>query len=208
MSSFSFFKKHFRTIAPPENADTLFFGLGNSGRRYGRTRHNAGFRVADALADELQRGTVKTGRCAEAEYTAGTLECGKRVTIIKPRTFMNRSGDAVKRFAGKGKCPLERILVIVDDYNLPIGKIRARRSGSDGGHNGLKSIIECMGDSFARLRVGIGPLPEGLPSIDFVLGTWSGGEEAAIREVLPRAVDACKLFAENGIEAVMNKFNN
>jgi PTH1 family peptidyl-tRNA hydrolase len=208
MALFQFFQRLFRIGSPPESADILFFGLGNKGARYARSRHNIGYRIADALARRLQNR--KNGIFGEAEYTQGTLfESGKTVLSVKPLTFMNRSGDAVTKYIEACRCPLSRVLVIVDDYNLPLGRIRARRSGSDGGHNGLKSIISRInGEEFPRLRVGIGPLRGAESSTDFVLGSFTEAQEKYLEAVVPRAVGACLLFAESGIEAVMNDFNS
>jgi len=207
MALLQFFQRLFRKSAPPEIADVLFFGLGNKGGRYTRTRHNIGYRIADALAERL--GNRTSGFFAEAAYIQGTLfESQKKVLAVKPQTFMNRSGDAVKSYIETCRCPLSNILVIVDDYNLPFGRMRARRSGSDGGHNGLNSIIDRIGRSdFPRLRIGIGPLPREATSTDFVLGSFMDAEEMELKAVILRAVDACLLFVQSGIETAMNKIN-
>jgi len=201
------FQRLFRKSAPPEIADVLFFGLGNKGGRYTRTRHNVGYRIADALAERL--GNRTSGFFAEAAYIQGPLfDSQKKVLAVKPHTFMNRSGDAVKRYIETCRCPLSNILVIVDDYNLPLGNLRARRSGSDGGHNGLKSIIDRTGgENFPRLRVGIGPLPREATSTDFVLGSFTDAEEKELKAVILRAVDACLLFVQSSIDTVMNEIN-
>jgi peptidyl-tRNA hydrolase, PTH1 family len=208
MALFHFFKRLFRTGSPPETADILFFGLGNKGARYASSRHNIGYRIADALALRLKNR--KNGIFGEAEYTQGTLfESGKKTLSVKPLTLMNRSGDAVKRYIETCRCPLSCVLVIVDDYNLPLGRMRARRNGSDGGHNGLKSIISRISsEGFPRLRVGIGPLRDDVSSTEFVLGTFTEAEEKELRIVIPRVIDACLFFAEHGIDAAMNKFNS
>jgi PTH1 family peptidyl-tRNA hydrolase len=207
MAVFRLFQRLFRTGTPPETAEILFFGLGNKGIRYVRTRHNIGYRVVDVLAQRLDKR--KKGFSAEADYSEGMLfESRKKVLVVKPLTFMNRSGDAVKRYVERCRCPLPNMLVIVDDYNLPLGKIRLRRNGSDGGHNGMKSIIERIGrEDFPRLRIGIGPLPCNTSNTDFVLGFFNDAEERALKSVIPRAVDACLLFADNGIETAMNRVN-
>jgi peptidyl-tRNA hydrolase, PTH1 family len=203
-----FFQRLFSTGSPPENVDVLFFGLGNKGEHYARSRHNIGFRIADACAQKL--GNRKKGFFAEAGYIEGTIfESRKKVLTVKPLTFMNRSGDAVKRYIETCRCPLSNVLVIVDDFSLPLGSLRARRNGSDGGHNGLKSIISrTESENFPRLRIGIGPLPKDTSSIDFVLGSFTNAEEKKLETAVPHAVDACLLFAESGIDAVMNKFNS
>jgi peptidyl-tRNA hydrolase, PTH1 family len=208
MALLRLFQRLFRINAPPDAGDILFFGLGNTGEAYARSRHNTGFRIADAFARLLEERT--DGSFADAGYSKGTLfESRKKVLAVKPRTFMNRSGAAVKRYVEACRCSLSNVLVIVDDYNLPLGRIRIRRNGSDGGHNGLKSIIGSIGtEEFPRLRIGIGPLPRGIASIDFVLGAFTDAEEKELESVIPRAVSACLLFAEGGIDAVMNSFNS
>ena len=206
MVFFSFFQRLFRPNVPPRRADVLFFGLGNIGRQYAQSRHNIGFRVADMVSQRL--GGAHNGRFAEADYSFGRLFDTKTAVTVKPRTLMNRSGDAVAAMLKQCGCPVSGILVIVDDYQLPLGKLRARRGGSDGGHNGLKSIIAAVGENFPRLRVGIGPVLEKMSSIDFVLSDFTGAEEDTLRTVIPKAADACLLFAQSGIDAVMNTYNN
>jgi PTH1 family peptidyl-tRNA hydrolase len=207
MALLQFFQRFFRKGTPPEIPDVLFFGLGNPGSRYALTRHNTGYKVADALTEKL--ANKRDGRFGESAYIQGTLfESRKKVLVVKPQNFMNRSGDTVGSYIAYCHPRPQDILVIVDDYNLPLGTLRARRDGSDGGHNGLKSIVDRLGrQDFPRLRVGIGPLPQGASTIDFVLGSFTGAEEKELAAVIARAVDSCVLFAQSGIEAVMNKFN-
>jgi peptidyl-tRNA hydrolase, PTH1 family len=206
MAFFSFLKFFFRKAeALPQSVDMAFFGLGNIGEKYTSTRHNIGFRVAESVSGRLENR--HTGCFAEADFISGKLFSARQALVVKPRTLMNRSGDAVKEYKQRFGIAPPRMLVIVDDYNLPLGKLRARRDGSDGGHNGLKSIIARVGENFPRLRVGIGPLPGNKAVIDFVLGSFSEDEEEQLRTVIPRAAEACLLFAQEGIEAVMNKYN-
>jgi peptidyl-tRNA hydrolase, PTH1 family len=208
MVLFQIFQRLLSRKKPPDfvsDVDYLFFGLGNKGKQYALTRHNIGFNVADALAKRLDKGT--NGTFAETEYYRGSLFDVKQVLVIKPLTFMNRSGIAVENYASLSRCPRSNMLVIVDDFNLPLGKLRLRKDGSDGGHNGLKSIIDLIGEDFPRLRFGIGPLPEGAPSIEFVLGRFTESEERELKTAVPRAVDACLTFAQQGIAAAMNTVN-
>jgi peptidyl-tRNA hydrolase, PTH1 family len=208
MVLFRFFQKLLRNESPHNvisDADLFFLGLGNKGNTYASTRHNIGFRIADALAARLENRTK--GSSSEIEYYCGSLFEVKKVAVIKPLTFMNRSGIAVEKYLPLSARPRSSILVIVDDFNLPLGRLRIRKDGSDGGHNGLKSIIDRIGDDFPRLRFGIGPLPEGSSSVDFVLGPFTGEEESILTEAVPRAVDACCTFARKGIDAAMNTVN-
>jgi PTH1 family peptidyl-tRNA hydrolase len=205
MAWVTFFKRLFLGETRPEAADLLFVGLGNIGENYAATRHNIGFMVAEALASRFEKR--KNGCFGRADYTYGALFNSKKVMSVKPRTFMNRSGDAVAQYLEALNCPLSNMLVIVDDYHLSLGGMRARRNGSDGGHHGLASIIEKVGDGFPRLRIGIGPLPQECPSVEFVLGAFSPAERESLKTVIPRAVDACLCFAGKGIDEMMNRFN-
>ena len=205
MGFFSFLTDLFIHPALPESVDYIVVGLGNPGAEYIRTRHNVGFRVAEFLAKQL--GSAVTGKINEAEFICGILHTGKRVLVAKPRTFMNRSGIAVEALVKRLNVPLSSILVCVDDFNIPLGAVRIRRGGSHGGHNGLKSIAAQVGSDFPRIRIGIGPLPQGADIISFVLGEFSGEENATLEKVVPRAADAAKLFMSDGIDIAMNHFN-
>ena len=205
MGLFSFFRKRLPAASTTFEAQVLFFGLGNPGENYAATRHNIGFRIADSLSQHLKKPAP--GSLPDAEYLSGLLFDSKKAIVVKPMTFMNRSGEAVSSLIRKSGCSAGNALVIVDDYNLPAGRLRARRGGSDGGHNGLKSIINAIGEDFPRLRVGIGPLPQGVPTIDFVLGAFTAAEEEKLRLIIPLAVEACLTFAHEGIESLMNKYN-
>lgn len=206
MALLSYLRKLFCSRTLPRSIDVLFFGLGNPGERYSATRHNIGFRVAQALSERI--ADIKSGSFGNADFSSGRLFSTKIVLVARPRTFMNRSGDAVAAYVDRWQFPVSQALVIVDDYHLPLGKLRGRRGGSDGGHNGLKSIAGRMGENFPRLRVGIGPLPEGISAIDFVLGPFTDAQEELLKTAVPRAADACMAFAQGGIETVMNAYNN
>lgn len=204
MSLFSFFDKLFGKPELPDSIDLIFFGLGNPGSRYARTRHNIGFRVIDGLAEQLSE--KKEGRTGNADWVYGKVNT-RNVLVVKPLTFMNKSGLAVKDLLSQSNVNIAATMVVVDDFNIPVGTLRARRGGSHGGHNGLKSITSAIGPDFPRLRIGIGPLPEGADIIDFVLGDFSDQEESALAEVISRAVEALNFFMKEGIDPLMNKYN-
>lgn len=186
-------------------APYLIVGLGNPGREYAGTRHNVGFETADLLAERLSVGFT-SGR---GDYvTASSLLEGERVVLAKPTTYMNLSGHAVRDMISFYKAELERLLVIVDDVNLPLGKIRLRPEGSEGGHRGLESIIYQLGrNDFARLRIGVGR--EGLPADlrGFVLDRFDDDETTVIREAVRTAADAAESFIRDGVSETMNRYN-
>lgn len=179
--------------------------LGNKGSEYSGTRHNAGFEVADALAEQLKAGftSARYAALCEAKYR------GRQLAIIKPTTYMNLSGNAVEYWLRHAKIPLENLLVITDDIALPEGSIRLKKKGGDAGHNGLNHIIEVLGThEFSRLRIGIGDnFPRG-GQVDYVLGQWTGEQKKIINAVIPIAVEAVLCFAFSGIEITMTRFNN
>jgi PTH1 family peptidyl-tRNA hydrolase len=185
----------------------LVVGLGNPGPRYARSRHNVGFRVLDVLAERL-RAAPAVERFA-GRYAECTLD-GERVGLLAPGTFMNRSGGAVaEALAALPELdPAADLLVVFDDADLPLGRLRLRARGSSGGHNGLADVLACLGsEAVPRLRFGIGrPLvPTG--TVEFVLAPFAKDEEALLARALPRAADAVACFAREGIAAAMNRFN-
>ena len=182
----------------------LIVGLGNIGAEYTDTRHNIGFKVLDALAGASN--IVFTP--SRYGSTAVMRLKGHTVLLVKPSTYMNLSGKAVNYYLQMEKIPRENLLVISDDIALPFGTIRLRSKGSDGGHNGLKNIIELIGgNDFARMRVGVGgDFPRG-HQVDYVLGEWTDDEKKLLPERLEVAVEACKSFVLNGIDRTMNMFN-
>jgi len=179
--------------------------LGNIGAEYANTRHNVGFMVADHLAKDLGNSFTTSRLAMISEMKIK----GRQMIVIKPTTYMNLSGKAVKYWITQEKIPLENILVVCDDLALPIGTLRMRKKGSDGGHNGLKDIIESLGSTeFCRLRFGIGNDFAKGHQIDFVIGEWKQSE---IDEVLPRldvAVEIIKSFVTQGPDLTMNQYNN
>lgn len=182
----------------------LIVGLGNIGSEYAQTRHNIGFKVLDALAgaSNISFTTDRLGDVATLKHKGRTL------ILLKPSTYMNLSGRAVKYWMDKEKIPLENLLVIVDDLALPFCKIRIRKSGSDAGHNGLKDINAVLGtQSYNRIRMGIGSNYAQGHQVDYVLGEWSDEEKAALPERTEKVSEAIKSFTTIGIDRTMNTFN-
>ncbi|MBI2891466.1 MAG: aminoacyl-tRNA hydrolase [Nitrospirae bacterium] len=180
----------------------VIVGLGNPGRKYERTRHNVGFGVADSIATGAG-GRFR--RDTHGDLTARVEWEGERILLVKPQTFMNLSGPAVARAAPPES---ERLVVVCDDLNLPLGNVRLREGGSDGGHKGLRSIIETLGsDRFIRLRVGLGRPPEGEEAAEFVLRSFDRGESEAIGQAVARAVECLRVLLARGLAAAMNDFN-
>lgn len=182
----------------------LIVGLGNIGAEYDATRHNIGFEVADSFVIK-NGGTYNLDRHA---FVSEVKWKGKIFVVIKPTTYMNLSGKAVKYWMDKEKIPLENVLVILDDLALPLGSLRLRGSGSDAGHNGLKNIqATLMTDKYPRLRFGIGnDFPKGR-QVEFVLGKWKPSEIPVIQETLLKSIDAIECFATQGISKAQNMFN-
>lgn len=184
----------------------LIVGLGNPGEEYARTRHNVGFQCVNHLAG--RHGLRFDEKRSKARLASGTI-AGQRVVLAKPFTYMNASGEAVAPLVHWYKIdPSTQLLVIYDELDLPLGTIRIRASGSSGGHNGMKSIIQHLGsERFPRLRVGIGRPPEGWDTINHVLGRWRTQEEQDLPRLYDLVADAVALFISQGITAAMNRFN-
>jgi len=183
----------------------LIVGLGNPGNEYAHTRHNIGFDVVNAFITKHE-GVFKTDRLA---YTSAVKWKGKKFVCICPTTYMNLSGKAVKYWMDKESIPVENILVIVDEVALPLSKLRLRPAGSDGGHNGLKSIHESLETTqYSRLRFGIGNnYPKGMQS-EYVLGKWHKEEEPIVKLKIDKAVEVIEAFALAGITVAMNQVNH
>lgn len=183
----------------------LIAGLGNIGAEYEGTRHNIGFDVVDAFVKK-QEGSFRMDRLA---YVADVKWKGKTFICIKPTTYMNLSGKAVRYWMDKEHIAPENILVVVDDLALPLDKIRLRPSGTDAGHNGLKSIQELLvTDKYPKLRFGIGnDFPKGR-QIDFVLGRWRPEEQPVVQQKIATCVEIIESFASSGIERTMSLYNN
>ena len=185
----------------------LLVGLGNPGSQYRDTRHNVGFWVADEIA---RRWGVSDGwrERFEALTVRGRTAGGETAFVAKPLTFMNLSGFAVSKLAQYFQIEPADTLVIVDEVTLPLGRLRARRAGSAGDHNGLKSIVEQLGtDAFPRLRLGVGRGDDRRDLADHVLSRFEPAERATIEAAVLRAADAAEMFVAEGIERVMNTFN-
>ena len=179
-------------------------GLGNPGAQYAGTRHNVGFAVVGELAARVSAGFESAP--AEA-LIARWRRPDDVVLLVKPLTFMNLSGQAVGELTRYFKIDIADVIVIVDEAQLPLGKLRARKRGSAGGHNGLKSIIAHLGDEFPRLRVGVGRGGDQRNLTDHVLARFDKSEAAEVERMTTRAADAAEMFVTSGIEAVMNAFN-
>lgn len=182
----------------------LIFGLGNMHADYMNTRHNIGFEVVDRLAKIINADFNPDNHCHRAE---GRIK-GRQVQLIKPTTYMNLSGKAVKYWVQKEKLELPQILVITDDLNLEFGAIRIRSSGSDGGHNGLKDIQEQLGtNQYPRMRIGIGSNFSRGKQVQYVLGSWSENERAQLDLLLDTAAQAVQAYILEGIQSAMNRYN-
>ena len=190
----------------PAGVNWLIVGLGNVGDKYEGTRHNVGFRVADELAE---RAGVPVQRLKYRALTGQAEIGGARVLLMKPVTFMNLSGEAVRPAADFYKVPADHILVLSDDVSLPVGKLRIRRGGSAGGHNGLKNIIQHLGtDQVPRVKVGVGEKPHpDYDMADWVLGKFQGEDRKAIDQAVQRAADAVECLLREGPERAMSRFN-
>ena len=190
----------------PGPAEWLVVGLGNPGPKYEWTRHNVGFLVIDQLAD---RENLPVQRLKHKALTNTALIGGKPVLLMKPTTYMNLSGEAVGEAARFYKIPPDRVLVISDDVSLPQGKLRVRRNGSAGGHNGLKNIIAHLGtDQFPRIKVGVGGKPH-LDSdmADWVLSKFTGPDRQAMEAAIARAADAVTCLLSQGVDQAMARYN-
>ncbi|MBQ9968518.1 MAG: aminoacyl-tRNA hydrolase [Oscillospiraceae bacterium] len=193
-------------IFKSSGCDWMVVGLGNPGKEYELTRHNVGFRATDLVA-----GLLKT-RIDRLKFKALTRLVswnGKKVLLVQPQTYMNLSGAAVGALASYYKVKPERILVIFDDISLPPGRIRIRKDGSAGGHNGIKSIIQSLGsDQFPRIKVGVGAKPHpDYDLADWVLSRFSAQEEKALAPALQNAADAALLLMEQGVEKAASAYN-
>ena len=189
------------------SSDTwLIVGLGNPGREYEKTRHNAGFRAMDILAQKL--GCQPDKLKYQGLYCQATYQ-GKKLLLLKPQTFMNLSGRSVAPLAAFFKVPAKNIIVMFDDISLPPGRLRIRADGSAGGHNGIKSIIAELGNQdFPRVKIGVGAKPHpDFDLADWVLSAFTAQEEKALQPALERAADAALAIIDHGVPESANRFN-
>ncbi|MDD5953036.1 MAG: aminoacyl-tRNA hydrolase [Oscillospiraceae bacterium] len=202
---FHLFHKHTAPAAAPVEA--IVVGLGNPGRQYEDTRHNAGFFVLDTLADKLN---VKIDRLKFKGLTCTTVINGKGVLLLKPSTYMNRSGESVREAMQFYKLPPEKVLIVYDDISLEPGRLRIRRKGSDGGHNGMKNIIYLTGkDTFPRIKMGVGAKPNPNWDLgDWVLSKFTQKEGQALEAAADNACCAIALMLEGKDQEAMNKYNS
>lgn len=183
----------------------LIVGLGNPGRKYHATRHNVGYDVVDELARRFADGNYKQEFQGESARIAIDSQ---RVLLLRPTTYMNLSGSSVGRATDFYKMSADDVLVVCDDFHLPTGKLRLRAKGSSGGQKGLGDIIRRLGtEEISRLRIGVGPVTEGMDPANFVLRKFPKQQSALIEETIQRAADAATCWAESGIEEAMNRYN-
>lgn len=208
MSIFDLFKQIENSTPSPSGPIThIVVGLGNPGKEYTYNRHNAGFMCMDVICDKYR------ARVDKAKFKALVGECtiaGKRVLLMKPQTFMNHSGEAIREAADFYNIPVDNIIVIFDDISIGVGTLRIRRKGSAGGHNGVKSVIEHLSTSeFPRIKLGVGnkPSPE-YDIIKWVLGNIPEDDRKAMSEAYSRAADALEIMIAGNIDTAMNKFNS
>lgn len=202
---FSWLKKLFsKEEEIPIEMKYLIVGLGNMHPDYDSTRHNIGFEAVDLMAQEFDATwkNDKLGDLTQVKFK------GRTIYLLKPSTYMNRSGKAVQYWMTKHNILKQNILIVVDDLNLDFGKIRLRDKGSDGGHNGLKDINNHLGSKYARLRLGIGDDFKKGQQVDFVLGKWTKKELEGLEELLHRSVDVCKNFCSIGFKFTRDKIKN
>lgn len=184
----------------------IIAGLGNPEKKYDGTRHNMGFRLADAIAekynfdynlDKPHKGIIAKGSVS-----------GEKVILAKPVTYMNLSGECLRALSDYYKVPPENVLVLYDDISMPPGKIRIRKKGSAGGHNGIKSIISHLGtENFPRIKFGVGEQPKGMDLADYVLGHFSKADELIIADSIDKVCEAVEVLLSEGIDSAMNKYN-
>lgn len=180
-------------------------GLGNPGSKYVNTRHNVGFDTIDLLSE---RHGIKVSKLKHKALVGDGLIKNERVLLVKPQTYMNLSGESIRDLVEWFRVPIGKVILIYDDVDLPLGKVRIRPGGSSGTHNGMRSVIyQLNSDEFPRIRIGIDRAPEGWELADYVLGKFSPEEKKIINESISKAADAASAIVNSGIDAAMNLFN-
>lgn len=180
-------------------------GLGNPGSKYDNTRHNVGFDTIDHLSE---KHGIKVSKLRHKALIGDGLIKNERVLLVKPQTFMNLSGESVRALAEWFKVPLEKLIIIYDDVDLPLGKVRIRPNGSSGTHNGMRSVIyQLQSDEFPRIRIGIDKAPEGWELADYVLSKFKPEERKIINESISNAANAADAILTSGVNAAMNLYN-
>ncbi len=196
----------FRKKEPLGAAEYIIAGLGNPERKYENTRHNAGFMTIDCLSEELG---VRVDRIKYKSLCTTASIGDKKVLLMKPSTYMNNSGLALKEAMSFFKIPPERTIIILDDVSLDIGRLRIRRKGSDGGHNGMKNIIYLSGsDQFPRIKIGVGKKPEQWDLADWVLSAFTTSEQKPLGEAVKNACEAVRLIVGGQTDKAMNLYNS
>ncbi|CDO04925.1 Peptidyl-tRNA hydrolase [Oceanobacillus picturae] len=181
-------------------------GLGNPGKKYKDTRHNAGFMVIDELL--RRHGWSLNKSKFNADYAMETLN-GNKMLLVEPQTYMNLSGDAIRPLLDYYSIDVEDVLIIYDDLDLPPGKIRLRQKGGHGGHNGIRSTISHLGTKeFKRIRIGVGRPTTPVPVVDYVLGQFHKAEQSDVQQSIEKAADACELWLDKPFLEVMNDYNS
>ena len=204
---FDIFKKleGLRPAAPTGPVEAIVAGLGNPGREYENTRHNAGFLVLDQIAGSCG---VRLDRLKYKSLCADAVLGGRRVLLMKPQTFMNLSGESVRAAADFYKVDPEHIIIVYDDISLDVGQLRIRKKGSAGGHNGIKNIISHLGtQEFPRIKVGVGDKPKKMDLADYVLSRFSKEDRAVMEDAFREAAGAVEMMITQGADAAMNQFN-
>ena len=192
----------------PSTCPELIVGLGNPEPKYDNTRHNIGFAAIDELA-KMWQIPLKENKRFQGLFAEGSAPGGKKVRLLKPSTYMNRSGQSVRAVTDWYKIPAQSVLVVYDDMDLPVGRLRLRLTGSAGGHNGMKSIISHLGSKdFPRLRIGIGKSDGKKATVNYVLGKFAPQEILAVDEVMYASIKAIELSLKEGMEQSMNRYNS
>ena len=182
----------------------LICGLGNPGKLYEKTRHNMGFLTIDVLSE---RFNIPVKRIRFKALTGEGQIGSEKVLLVKPQTFMNLSGESLRPLVEYFKIPMDKLILVYDDVDLPLGKTRVRRSGSAGTHNGMRSVIyHLQREDFARVRIGLGPHGD-IPLDRFVIGHWTESERPELAKAVLRAADACETIVKEGVEEAMQKYN-